>query len=252
MKNGQLLGRVRVARKDVTLYNTCSFDSLAQSVLADYRDWTSYYDYIIVSKNEFYDFIRTFSIYGAMTQTYKKRSTLLSNTFAVQNNRIDCHSNFSNLISLKLLTDEPLYQISQQCRDCDHDVIDNRPVININTKLFYEKDMQALESSVNEKMSDAFYKNCIRCGFNNVVLKVSGGNHLFIDIECLQWLKLAANMGYDNWPRVFIISQIPSKLVVGGLTYRLVSAIEYIGISDLKRRTLCGVHPSNNWAMGGP
>lgn len=33
LKNG-LLGRVRVARKDVFFYNTCSFDSLAQSVLA--------------------------------------------------------------------------------------------------------------------------------------------------------------------------------------------------------------------------
>lgn len=94
--------------------------------------------------------------------------------------------------------------------------------------------MHALESSVNEKMSDAFYKNCIRCGCNDVVSKVSGGNHLFIDIECLQWLKLATNMGYENWSGVFTISQIPSRLVIDELNYRLVSVIEYIGISDPK------------------
>lgn len=105
-------------------YNTCLFDSLAQSVLAGYRDWVSYHDYITVSKNEFYDFIRTFSTYGATIQTYKKRSMLLSNIFAVQNNQIDCHFNIS-LVSQ--LTDESSYQISQQCRDCN-DVIDNRPI----------------------------------------------------------------------------------------------------------------------------
>lgn len=234
LKNGQLLGRVRVAKKDVIFYNTCSFDSLVQSVLAGYRDWASYHDYITVSKNEFYDFIRTFSTYGATTQTHKKRSMLLSNIFSVKNNQIDCHFNISNFVSQKLLTDEPSYQILQQCRNCSPNIIDNRPIIDVNTKPFYEKGMHALESSVNEKMSDAFYKNCIQCGCNDVVSKVSGGNHLFIDIECLQWLKLAANMGYENWSGVFTISQIPSRLVIGELNYRLVSVIEYIGISDPK------------------
>lgn len=148
--------------------------------------------------------------------------------FAVQNNRIDCHSNVSNLVSLS-------YQISQQCLDCDHDVIDNRPVTDVNAKPFYEKGMQVYRLlEVLEKMSDAFCKNCNRCGCNNVVAKVSGGKHLFIDIECLQWLKLAANMDYENWPGVFTISQIPSRLVVGGLNYSLVSAIEYTSISDPK------------------
>jgi len=182
LKNGQLLGPVRVGRKDVILYNTCSFDSIAQSVLAGYRDWASYHDYITATKNEFYNFIRTFSTYGAISQTYKKRSMLLSNIFAVQNNRINCQSNLS-MIFQELLTNEPSYQISQQCRDCDHNLIDNRPIIDVNTKPFYEKGMQALESTVNEKMSDAFYKYCIRCGSNKVVSKISAGNHLFIDIE---------------------------------------------------------------------
>lgn len=84
------------------------------------------------------------------------------------------------------------------------------------------------------RMTYAFYKNCIRCGCNNVVSNVSGGNHLFIDIECLQWLNLAANMGYKNWPGVFTISQIPSQLVVNRLKYKLVSVIEYIDTSDPK------------------
>lgn len=232
LRNGQLLGRVRVARKDVTFYNTCSFDSLAQSVVAGYRDWANYHDYITVSKNEFYDFIRIFSKNGATARTYKKRSTILSNMFAMQNNRIDCHFNISNLVSQKLLTDEPSYQISQQCRNCEQDIIDNRPVIDINTKPFYEKSMQALQSSINEKMSDAFYNKCIRCGCNDVISKVSGGNHLFIDIECLQWLKIAENMGYENWSGLFTISQIPLRLLVGKLNYTLVSVIEYIGTSD--------------------
>lgn len=201
-------------------------------MLAGYRDWASYHDHIAVSENNFYDFIKTFSTYGTTAQTYKKRSMLLSSIFARENNQINCHSNIGNLISQKLLTNQPSYQITQQCRDCDHVIINNRPIIEVNTKPFYEKGMQALESCVNEKLSDAFYKNCTRCGCDNVISKVSGGNHLFIDIECLQWLKLAANMGYKNWPGVFTISQIPSRLIIGEFNYRLVSAIEYIGDSD--------------------
>lgn len=72
LQNGNVLRPQNITGQYVMINSTCAtivqyIDTIVQSLLVGYRDWTTYYDYINnISNHELLDFIKLVSAYGAL------------------------------------------------------------------------------------------------------------------------------------------------------------------------------------------
>lgn len=232
LQNGNMLGPQNIAGQYAIIVNTCAFDTIVQSLLVGYRDWISYHDYINnISNNELLDFVKLVSAHGTLQKIYKKRALILSNIFKPVSGRMNCAYNISSLLEKHLIQNASSFEISQRCLTCEWTNKENTAVIQINTKIIYEKGMRGLQETITQKVKDT-NKTCKRCT-NDVISTFATNAHLFIDMEVLQLTELAARLEYSDWSGAFTLSEIPVDIQCCDVTYKLVAAIEYIG-SDNK------------------
>lgn len=115
----------------------------------------------------------------------------------------------------------------------------------------YEYGMHGLEKALDEKI-EVVNKKCRRCINDNVFINCTTGMHLFIDVECLQWTKLAERLGYPDWSGMFTLSEIPVDIQFCNCAYKLIAAIEYIGSNNKDEMGHYVAHCrriSGNWEM---
>lgn len=111
----------------------------------------------------------------------------------------------------------------QRCFTCEWTHKKNIEIVEINTTQIYEYGMRGLERALGEKL-EAVNKKCSRC-VNNLSITFTAGMHLFIDVKCLQWTKLAERMGYPNWTGMFTLPEIPTDIRFCNATYKLIAGI---------------------------
>jgi len=237
LKNGSTLGPVVLGNSPTMLINTCPFDAIVQSLLVGYYDWTNFHHYIEQTQNDMFEFIKQLSTCGPSIRMYKERAFILNKFITSVHGTMNCHYNISNLIAKHLLKDEFSCSINVLCRNCQHVRNDNFNVLDINVKSFYEENMRALQHSINERYTNKNTR-CIRCAEENIECSVVCGQLLFIDIECLQSIRLAKNLNISDWEGTFTLSHIPVDLLFHDYMYKLLAVIEYQGTSDRKCRTL--------------
>lgn len=69
---------------------------------------------------------------------------------------------------------------------------------------------------------------CNRCKSSKVNSNCVGGEHIFIDIECLDNELLASRLGYPDSFKQFTLAELPIELYFCEMQYKLVAAIIYI------------------------
>ncbi|XP_043274836.1 uncharacterized protein [Venturia canescens] len=110
LKNGLLLGPVKLRNKNIMVRNTCPFDYISQSMLVAYCDWARYQEYISSTKNRFFDFIKLFDKSGCTLKVYKERAELTSQIKEIDHGVLGCMMNVNNLMK-HLSKDEPSYMV---------------------------------------------------------------------------------------------------------------------------------------------
>ncbi|KAK0075733.1 hypothetical protein PV326_011325, partial [Microctonus aethiopoides] len=64
---------------------------------------------------------------------------------------------------------------------------------------------------------------------DQIEVTIITGEHLFVDIACLQWTDLAQRCGYADWSEMFTIGELPVDISFNDSAYKLVAAVECIG-----------------------
>jgi len=121
----------------------------------------------------------------------------------------------------------------QKCSTCEWTNEECITIIETNTQPIYEHGMRGLQRALDEKVKDA-NKTCRRCINKDVLITLTRGAHVFVDIECLQWKQLATRLGYPDWSGTFTLSEMPTEIQFSDGTYKLIAVIEYVGSDNRK------------------
>lgn len=226
LKNGLLLGPVKMTNKNVIVRNTCPFDSISQSMVVAYRDWASYQIYITSTRNRFFAFVELFDKSGCTVKVYKERAEIMNQMTKIVGGVLDCMMNVSNLVK-HLFKDEPSYTIDYHCESCNKDDQVQAIVVEVDVKPFYNDGVRCLQKVLLDQVQQN--KNCAVCRSGDVTSTLRMGNHIIIDVECLQWTQLARNLGHPDWPGTLTIGQMPEKIEIANSTYTIQSVVEYVG-----------------------
>lgn len=100
--------------------------------------------------------------------------------------------------------------------------------MNVNTIPFYQHGIKGLREAVNQCTRE---KNviCHRCNSTKTTFSCNGGNHLLIDIECLDNEQLATRLGYPGSSRhPNQTAELCNDIYFCDKQYKLVAAVIYI------------------------
>lgn len=97
----------------------------------------------------------------------------------------------------------------------------------MNTVLLYEKGIKGLQEAI-EQCYKIRNPICNRCKGSKINLNYIGGEHLFIDIECMENELLASRLGYPDCSKQFTLAELSTELYFCEMQYKLVAAIIYI------------------------
>lgn len=115
LQNGSALPPLKVGQQVLRVVNTCPFDAIVQSVLAAYRDWSGYHDYVAEKVNTTFEFIKMLSVNGISHKIYVQRAEILCKIVKPKHGKLDCANNVSTLLSRHLLKNEPSIERHQLC-----------------------------------------------------------------------------------------------------------------------------------------
>ncbi|CAH0724895.1 unnamed protein product, partial [Brenthis ino] len=110
---------------------------------------------------------------------------------------------------------------------CNKDDKVQAVVVEVDVKPFYTHGIQSLTQVLQNQLHQK--RKCVVCRSEDVTSAITIGNHMIIDIECLQWTQLAKNLEHPDWPGTLTISQVPKKIEIAKSTYTIQSVVEYVG-----------------------
>lgn len=224
MINGNALPPVRVGNKRM-IKNTCLFDATIQCIIGGYSEWSEYNKYVEQLCNSIFTLIRSISMAGITQKVYCERAAIMNRIVSSKNNVIDCEMNVSSLIS-KLMYDVPSLEYTYICDECGFQRKTINPVLNVNTIPLYKQGMKGLQEAV--QCYQIQNPICNRCKGSKVNSNYIGGEHIFIDIECLDNELLASRLGYPDSSKQFTLAELSTELYFCEIQYKLVAAIIYI------------------------
>lgn len=231
LKNGNILSSIRLAKRDVSVQNTCAFDSLAQSLLIAYRDSSSYQKYMQQSTNELFRFILILhEVNQPGFKIYKERMMLMKALIPIKQGSLNCAINIGTLIQ-KLLINEPSWAVEATCSRCSKVSKMNHVTLEIPFGPVHLHGISKLEQILDEMITKS--PKCKKCSSVKIEVGKSPGKQLFVDLEICMSIKVARECGYKDWTGLFTIAQLPEKIQFHGRTYHLSAAIEYEGPIDL-------------------
>lgn len=127
LENGNRLRPEKIGKQEVSVRNTCAFDSTSQSLLTAYHDHSLYNQYVKDNDNvHLLKFIQALSETGTTRKNYQERASILSTAYKIENGIIDATINISYLQDNFILKDVPSLVKEVQCADC-HSVIKKSP-----------------------------------------------------------------------------------------------------------------------------
>lgn len=212
----------------IAMRNTCAFDSIAQSMLAAYHDFSTYNRTIVNSKIAINKFIETLSKSGACSKTYNERCEILKNTSIVKNGVLNCETNVATLLELHILN-TPSLEIQINCNGCRYKKISSISVLDIIPDAIFKDAMRGLQQAINQTTEYYVSKNqsCHICKGTRVTTAVVGGSHIFLNLETVEIELIAARRGFANCRKKFTLSEIPENLNYCGRHYRIISVIVF-------------------------
>lgn len=224
--NGNALPPAKLDNKSIMVKNACPFDATIQCIIGGYSNWPEYNKYIEQSCNAIFVFIKNIYTKGLTQKAYNARAAIMQSIIAPEYGILDCAMNVSSL-AIKLMHDVPSLELLRNCNDCGFTKKDISPVLSINTVPFYQHGIKGLQEAVDQCTKIQNFV-CNRCNGTKTTSSFNGGNHMFIDIECLENELLASRLGYPGSSKKYTLAELYNEIYFCEKQYKLVAAVIYI------------------------